>query len=513
MKKLFSKAMFLAFAFFISGIFKAQTISTIAGTVGAGYSGDGGVATSAQLNNSAGVALDAFGNIYIADASNHRIRKVSPTGTITTFAGTGVGGFSGDGGQAVSAQLNNPFGIAVDAIGNVYIGDFSNHRVRKVNTLGVISTIAGTTTAGFSGDGAAANLAQLNLPFGVAVDGAGNIYIVDSGNNRVRKISNTGIISTIAGTTVAGFGGDGGIATLAQLNNPRGVSVDGAGNVYIADMANQKVRKINTSGIISTIAGTTTGGYSGDGGQATIAQLTSPHGVAIDKAGNVYIADAGNHRIRKVNTSGVISTYAGTGTSGYSGDGGAATSAQLNIPAGINIDAGGNIFIADASNNRIRKVTCIQPTVITSSSPTLICSGETATLTASGANSYSWNSGGTGTTFVVSPTVTTTYTVTGTDGNGCVNTSIITQSVSTCTGIEQLSILSNEMNIYPNPFNNKVTIVTSVTVDTRLQIYNVLGSLIYSAEINDKVEIDLSHQCAGIYFVRIGTLTKKIIKY
>jgi len=331
-------------------------ISTVAGNGTAGYSGDGGAATVAQLYYPAGVAVDSAGNIYIADYNNNRIRKVNTSGIISTVAGNGTAGYSGDGGAATAAQLSNPFSVAVGSTGNIYIADGSNNRIRKVNTSGIISTVAGNGTAGYSGDGGAATAASLSSPYGVAVDSAGNIYIADRSNNRIRKVNTSGIISTVAGNGALGYSGDGGAATAAQLSSPHRVTVDSSGNIYIADTGNYRIRKVNTSGIISTVAGNGTQGYSGDGGAATAAQINNPYGVAVDSAGNIYIADNGNKRIRKVNTSGIISTVAGNGTGGYLGDGGVATAAQLNNPYGVTVDNNGNIYIADTSNRRIRKV-------------------------------------------------------------------------------------------------------------------------------------------------------------
>jgi PKD repeat protein len=333
------------------GVSVRDTITTLAGTGTAGFAGDGGQATSAQLNLPTGVAVDGQGNLYIADYVNHRIRKVS-SGIITTVAGTGTAGYSGDGGQATSAQLDYPFGVAVDAQGNLYIADQVNQRIRKVSG-GIITTVAGTGTAGYSGDGGQATSAQLNNPIGVAVDGQGNLYIADYMNHRIRKVS-SGIITTVAGTGTAGYSGDGGQATSAQLDGPVGVGVDAQGSVYIADQGNQRIRKLS-GGIITTVAGTGTAGFLGDGGQATSAQLNSPFGVAVDGQGNLYIADASNHRVRKV-SGGIITTVAGTGTSGYSGDGGQATSAQISEPVGVAVDGQGNLYIADYDNQRIRKV-------------------------------------------------------------------------------------------------------------------------------------------------------------
>ena len=337
-------------------------ISTVAGNGTYGFSGDGGAATAAQFLFPNGVATDAAGNLYIADFGNHRIRKVSANGIITTIAGTGTYGFSGDGGVATSAQLYEPSGVATDAAGNLYIADFGNNRIRKVSDNGIITTIAGTGTSGFSGDGGVATSAELNFPIGVATDAAGNLYIADTGNNRIRKVSAKGIITTIAGTGTYGFTGDGGVATSAELYEPNLVATDAAGNLYIADSCNNRIRKVSDNGIITTIAGTGVfGKFSGDGGGATSAHLYEPISVATDAAGNLYIADTFNKRIRKVSAYGIITTIAGTGTSGFSGDGGGATSAELSYPDGVATDAAGNLYIADANNNRIRKLTPVAP--------------------------------------------------------------------------------------------------------------------------------------------------------
>lgn len=335
----------------------AQIINTFAGNGNTGYSGDGGAATLAQFFDPWAVAVDAVGNVYIADGGNNCIRKINPGGIITTIAGiAGFGGYSGDGGTATLAKLSGPVGIAIDALGNIYIAENINRRIRKVNTSGIISTFAGTGGLGYSGDGGAATLAQLNYPTGVAVDTAGNVYIGDQGNNCIRKVNTAGIISTIAGIVINGYSGDGGAATLAMLSTPAGVAVDIAGNVYISDLGNQRVRKVNTSGIISTIAGNGSQGYSGDGGVATLAQLNYPAGLSVDTTGNVYIADFYNNRIRKIDTGSIISTVAGNGVQGFSGDGASAILAQLNRPYGVAVDATGNIYIADYYNQRIRKV-------------------------------------------------------------------------------------------------------------------------------------------------------------
>jgi uncharacterized protein (TIGR03437 family) len=334
----------------------AQIITTVAGDSTAGYSGDGGPATSASLNNPVGVAVDSAGNFYIAEESNNRIRKVSG-GTIATVAGNGTAGFSGDGGPATSASLSTPYGVAFDAAGNLYIADQQNQRIREVSGE-TIATVAGIGGFGFSGDGGPATSASICLPAGVALDSAGNLYIADSFNNRIRKVSG-GTITTVAGNGNQGFSGDGGPATSASLFTPIGVAVDSAGNLYIADSFNNRIRKVS-GGTITTVAGSGSDGFAGNGGPATSASLSLPAGMAIDSAGNLYIADAGNNRIRKV-SGGTITTFAGNGAASFSGDGGPATSASLNFPSGVAFDSAGNLYIADINNQRIREVLAESP--------------------------------------------------------------------------------------------------------------------------------------------------------
>src|ERR1035437_6377065 len=324
------------------------TITTVAGNGNQGFSGDGGPATSASLNNPGSVAADSAGNLYMADSGNHRIRKVSG-GTITTGAGNGNSGFAGDGGPATSASLKFPAGVAVDSAGNLYIAEPSNYRVRKVSG-GTITTVAGNGNPGNSADGGPATSASIS-PFGVAVDSAGNLYIADPNNLRIRKVSG-GTITTVAGYGNQGFSGDGGPATSASLNSPIGVAVDSAGNLYIADTF--RIRKVS-GGTITTVAGNGAYRFSGDGGPATSAWLNIPEAVAVDSAGNLYIADLDNYRVRKV-THGTITTVAGNGSPGFSGDGGPATLASLSQPTGVAVDSAGNLYIADPNNQRVRKV-------------------------------------------------------------------------------------------------------------------------------------------------------------
>jgi sugar lactone lactonase YvrE len=335
----------------------AGTITTIAGNGTVNFSGDNGPATSASLQFPIGVFADATGNLFIADQGNNRVRKVNASGVITTVAGTGAGTFSGDNNPATGAQLNVPASVFVDSAGNLFIADQQNAAIRRVDhATQVITTVAGNGTGGFVGDGGPATSAQLNFPSGVFVDSAGNLFIADEFNNRVRKVDITGNITTVAGNGTGGFAGDNGPATSAQLSSPNGVFVDSAGSLFIADSSNNRIRKVDANGIITTVAGNGTRGFAGDGGPATSAQLSSPSGVFVDSAGNLFIADSSNNRIRKVDTNGTITTVAGKGTAGFSGDNGPATSGQLSFPFGAFVDSAGNLFIADSSNNRIRKV-------------------------------------------------------------------------------------------------------------------------------------------------------------
>ena len=316
--------------------------------------GDNVPAGQAEVYNPHGLAVFQ-GSLFIADQANNRVRKVSSSGTISTVAGTGAAGSAGDGGSATSAQLNAPTGMAVDASGNLFITERSGARVRRVTPTGVITTVAGTGLAGYSGDGGRATQAQLNQPTGTAIDATGNLYIADAANNRVRKVSPWGIITTAIGTGSAGYSGDNGLASLARVNHPAGVTFDKSGNLYLADSNNRVVRRMSTNGIITTVAGNGTGGFSGDGGPATSAQLSWPLDVTLDSSGGLLIADNGfNNRIRRV-FQGMISTVAGNGTAGLSGDRGPAVRAQLSEPIGVAVD-GTTTYIADTQSEVVRAV-------------------------------------------------------------------------------------------------------------------------------------------------------------
>jgi uncharacterized protein (TIGR03437 family) len=337
----------------------AQTITTFAGNGTATYNGDNQPALKASLNSPKGIAAGPDGTVYIADQKNFRVRAVNPkTLAISTLVGNGVNGYSGDGGPAVGASISQVLAVALDGNGNLYFSDGSNNRrIRRISPGGVVTTIAGNGIEGSSGDGGPAVNAQVGVPTALVIDAKGNLYFTDTTPSCqcVRKIDTNGIITRVAGNGVTGYAGDNGPALQASLNFPLGITVDVSGNVYVADAGNNAVRKI-VNGRIVPVAGNGAAGFSGDGGQAVSATLNLPSDVASDVSGNLYIADAGNNRVRRIDSGGNITTIAGTGANTYSGDGGVATAATLNHPWGLAADANGTLYIADDLNNCIRVI-------------------------------------------------------------------------------------------------------------------------------------------------------------
>ena len=337
---------------FFSFTAQAQIITTIAG--GNTVLGDGGPATNAGIDGPYDVALDGKGNFYITDGYHNRIRKVDTAGIITTIAGNDTEGYNGDGIAATAAQLNRPIGLVIDRHGNIYFSDAFNNRVRRIDTFGIITTVAGNGNTIYNGDNIAADSAAIWDPRFLALDDTGNLYIAEYEGHRIRKVSPLGIVTSVAGTGVAGYTGDGGLATDAQINMPYGIVLDGS-NIIFSDASENVVRRVDTSGNITTIAGKYGATALGDGGPADSAMLNGPIGVKLDVFGNLYIADGHHNRIRRVDrNSPSITTIAGNGTLGFSGDNGPATNAEFRLPAGLAIDASGNIYIADFGNQRIR---------------------------------------------------------------------------------------------------------------------------------------------------------------
>ncbi len=497
----------------------AQKIRTAVGTNSMGYSGDGAAANHATIGASWGVVTDFRGNMFVADDDYNVIRKITPNGTISTLAGLGYPGYTGDGGPATNARLNYPSGLATDKAGNLYVADNGNFCIRKIDTFGIITTYVGDGSGarGNSGDGGAANAARLAGCISIAFDKYDNLYIAD-GNGRVRKVNNSGIISTFAGSSTLGYSGDGGAATASVLNGTAGVATDTLGNVYISDQNNNVIRKVNSYGIISTFSGTGTSGFSGDGGAASSAHISMPAGLAIDKNCNLYIADEGNNRIRKVSSTGVISSIAGDGTWSYSGDGGTAVHGQLKTPSAICLNNSGNLFIADRGNYTVREVVNPEAVVITTNPGTHVTAGTAVTYTVPKGGSdygltYQWvlNGHNTGTN-------SSTYTPTSVNNGDVVACSIIdpdfagameTSSNVTMTvtplaaPILSAHNIAIEIALYPNPnqgsFDFTANVQSQIDEYVFYGVYDITGKLVYgsgdySKEGVIKGKIDLAGQ-------------------
>lgn len=360
MRKIYALLLFIALFIPVGAI--AQIISTVAGDSIYGYNGENVAADTALLESPAGIAIDNSGNIYFSEYGGNRIRRISAAGIVTTIAGTGTAGFSGNGGPATAAEINEPIGVAIDNSGNILFADTRNNCVRKIDAAGIISTFAGDTAVAryaFGGDGGPATAASFKTPVFLAVDASNNVYITDGGNNRVRKVDPSGIISTFAGSDTMLIG-DGGAATNAKITSPAGIAIDGTGNIYVVTggFDSTRIRKINSAGVIATVAGPAAPGFHllvGDGGPATAASFNEPEGIACDAAGNIYIADTYNGRIRMINSAGIVSTVAGNAHCCFSGDGGPATAARIGDPLAVAFDRAGNLYFTDG-NAAIRKI-------------------------------------------------------------------------------------------------------------------------------------------------------------
>ncbi len=419
----------------------AQIITTIAGTGIASTTGNGGQATAATLNEPSGVYRTMNGNIYVVEYGGNVVRKIDVSGNISTFAGTGTPGYSGDHGPATAATFHIPIDITFDEIGNAYVVDNVNSVIRKIDTFGIITTFAGNGLNGYSGDNGPATNARLYWPDRVNHDAFGNIYIADAQNNVVRKVDTAGIITTVAGNGIAGFSGDHGPATAASLNWTLGVAFDGNNNMYIADGNNHRVRMVDPNGIITTFAGNGTNGLSGDGGPATEASFMLPGGVAIDGGCNVYITDFYGNNVRKIFTSGIIETVVdSSSTPGFSGDHGNSKAAEINGPDNLTFDTSYSIYFADFYNNRIRKVEKI------------------------GAN------------------------------HGC---------PPPLTVYRELDKI-NRITISPSPAHNSVMIQWSNNAETKITVRNVMGQIIRTEKtIGTSFNYDVLSLSAGLYLVHL----------
>lgn len=543
-------AFFVAFLLITFGCARAQIISTVAGNGTYGYMGDLAPATAAEIASPTGVAFDSVGNYFFADFGNHCVRKVSVGGIITTICGNGTSGVSGDGGPASAALLYNPCDVAFDAAGNLYIADQNNYRIRKISsTTGYISTYAGGGGTVPTEAGIPATSANI-FPAGICLDAAGNVYIADGLRNKVFKITPAGMAYSIAGTGIGGYGGDGGPATAAKLFSPPTVALDAAGNIYIADNGNGCIRKIDGAGNISTVVGTPgTLGYGGDNGPATSAVLNRPNYLIFDASGNMFISDGINNRVRKVNTAGTITTFAGTGVGAFFGDGGPASAAQISYPRGLQIAATGDFYICDAGNNRVRKVTSnnSRPQFIHGSSVSMtICENAAATsmdslLAIFDADTFQlekWTLLSPpihGTAAAVYSTTSTgdtiqplglTYTpTTGYNGHDSLKVRIsdgylsdtITVYITINNCLLHVSQPSAPLTtrIWPNPNsgNFSIYVASIVTGDATITVTNLVGEKIqeFKTTTNSQAEISLSVP-PGVYFVCTTTAAGKVVE-
>jgi len=497
---------FIITSFYFTSSAQGYRISTFAGG-GASLAGNGAPATNAELRTPSGVCLDQYGNVYFSDQNFSNVRKVDSLGIITTVAGlytvtasgdttAAPGGYNGDSIPATSATLYWPEGVIVDRHGNLYIADQFNNRIRKVTTDGYIHTICGGSSPGDSGDGGPATAALIRHPNDVSVDYAGNVYFADMNNHKVKKIDTTGLLTTIAGTGAFGFSGDGGPATAAELYNPDGLESDSMGNVFIADLYNNRIRRVDaTTGIITTILGVGTGACSGDGGSATSASIWEPTCIGVDKVGDIYIGAGSCYRVKKIDTAGILTNVAGNGIDGYND--GCGGPSELDIPQGVRPDNAGCVYIADYENNRLRKACSCDMSV-----PTIDSLNDSTLSTTIVYTGYQWLKSGvpipgaTNATYIVRDTGY--YSVFATDSTCCTGESAVHFAIPAPAGI---SNISNQyvVSVKPNPTTGIINISGAGLVD--VIITNAIGGVLKEAENTN--EISITELPAGLYLIRI----------
>ena len=514
-------------------VLKGQTIATFAGNGLLGNTGDDGLAVGSKISYPGGGIFDRDGNYYFATSSTgNTIRMVDPSGIIHTIAGTGVAGYSGDNGPATAAQLKTTQAIAIDTLGDIYIADAGNYRIRKVErSTGIITTVAGSGIGGYGGDNGPATAAKLLSPLDICFDAMGNLYIADNANARVRKVNTAGIITTVAGTGIPYNSTGGGKADTTPIVGASGLCVDDTGNLYIADW-HARVYKITPSGIIMSIVGNGTPGFSGDGGPANTAS-TIPNKIALDKNAILYVAEYDQSRIRRVTTSEVISTFSGNGTADYGGDGGPAIDAKFNHPAGLAFDACGNLYIPDCWNFRIRKVTFnpITTPSISITSTTTVPLGSAATVTATvsgvvGSYSIKWYNRGWYFATTTAPSITYTKAA-GTDtitawvlpaAVYCYDSAqapqlLIAAGPPVVNGVN--SVVALPVSIYPNPAHTQLSITSGRLIES-ISITNLMGQAVLHTNYTSpapNVVVDISMLPAGVYVIRINdTYVQRLIK-
>ena len=501
-----------------------QIITTVSGNGTSTFINTNSVAINNGIGYPMRVAFDKYGNSYFTSYNLHRVFKVDISGNISCIAGTGIAGYSGDSGLAINAKINTPYFVAIDSSDDIFIADTYNHRIRKIDHYtGIITTIAGSGAVGnangsYSGDSSIATSATLNDPMGICFDKKNNLFIADANNERIRKVDAvTGIITTIAGTSIYGFSGASGLAINAQLNSPFGICIDNIGNLFIADAQNNRARKIDTFGIITTVAGNGSTVYNGDGILAINAGFLELNDVSTNSSGALYIADRAHNRVRMVDSIGIIHTIAGTGVAGFSGDSGAATNAQIYYCEGISFDNCSNLYISDFQNKRIRKVwfntdTLPQVNIAVTPNDTVI-TGTAVTTTATATNhgtiiGYQWVKNG------VNASTNSTYTYTPTNGDNvyCIVTvractgrmytdTTITIHITVNSGVGVANTTNYSTHTYPNPVIDVLQVET--TTIQHYTLFNTIGKAVMNGSVDKNNSIDMRAIPTGIYLLQV----------